>query len=390
MPRYTVKHAAYALRKLRIDLREAGFIGPIVALVPSLRKFDYSIVNTIDGGYGRGYDGYLEELLEPGRFTTLIQYYCHARSTFDHGVAIREILYSPLVINHPPRMVLLPVDQRESSAFADANMIPYSIHEAEVARALSLTLDYGIETRLLLDVLGLIGPRASFHDFVVPTQAFREADQSKIGWQMVHLKKRKRPDEVMFESPEATLSVIRHSGVQLDRRRILESPNVILAFHSKLSSPTKVTIEFSSKRMSECQVSSLEISRICIRRIIEHYARTETSGFNKFFTGEDVSGHGARYLITGYRSYLDPEFTRIFWDRAERGSTWYPKEGGPTEVYIVGDKVAAMQLCEIRIEINNVILPSEVDIDFRKFRPKDLDSLQVHVGKPNGTFYGDR
>ena len=375
MPRYTVKHAAYTLRKLRIDLREAGFIGPIVALVPSLRKFDDSIVNTIDGGYGRGYDGYLEEPLEQGRLAKVIQYYCRAKLALDQGLAVWDILYSPLVVNHPPRMVLLPADQRESSAFADADMIPYSTNEAEL---LSFTLDYGMEKLALLDFSGPAGHHLrnlGYSGFVVNTQRLRETNWNKLGLQMVYIEVTSS-DHRIFGVWEATLSVIASSRAQLGLLRISETLNVNLDFESKTSSAVSrlSAIHLSSKRMSECQVKSLEISRICIRRIIEQYAGRERN-LVEFFAGID-RGHGTsylvRYLVTGYRTYLDPKFTYH-----------YRMEGDPTELRIVGDKVAAMQLCKISIEIDNTsILSSEIDIYLRDFGSKAMDSLQVHVGEP--------
>ena len=409
MPRYTAKQGAYALRKLRIGLREAGFTGPIIALVSSLHKFDDSIVNTIDGGYGRGYDGYLEEPLEQGTLEILIWYYCQANLTLGQRFTTQRILYSPLVINHQPPVVLLPADYRESSAFADANEIISSIHEAEAAGALSLTLSYKTETRLRLDFPGSVGDYCRLnlgsYGFVVPTQAFREAEQRKVGLQMVCIKGT-TPDEGTFEPPEATLSVIPGSGVRLGLLRTSETLDVNLNFNLSIdvngdtdlefdvngniglnfdangnidSKPSflfmreRITINLSSKRMSECQVDSLELSRICIRRIIARYAWTEISELIKFFAGTGERGHGARYLFTGYRTYLDPKFTSKSHDR---------KEEDPAELHVVGDKVAAMQLCEIRLEINNAILPSEADIDFRNIDSNDLDSLQVHVGNP--------
>ena len=374
MPRYTVKHAAYALRNLRIDLREAGFIGPIVALVPSLRKFDDVIVNTIDGGYGRGYDGYLEEPLEQGRFATLIQYYCHVKLALDQGLAAWDFLYSPLVVNHPPRMVLLPADQREWSAFADVDMIPYSVNETEL---LSFTLDYEMEKPSLVDFPGPTRHHffnnLGYYGFVVNTHRLRETNWNKLGLQMVYIEVTSS-DQRTPGVWEATLSVIASSRAQLGLLRTSETLDVNLDFGSKTSPAVSglSTIHLSSKRMSECQVKSLEISRICIRRIIELYARRERN-LVEFFAGID-HGHRTpylvRYLVTGYRTYLEPKFT------------YHYREGDPTELRIVGDKVAAMQLCRISIEINNSILLSEVDIDFREFHPEDLDSLQVHVGEP--------
>lgn len=375
MPRYTVEHGAYALRKLRIDLREAGFIGPVVAVVPSLQNFDDSIVNTIDGGYGRGYDGYLEEPLERERLAILIHYYCQARLPLGHGTTAQKILHAPLVFNDQPRMILLPADYRDSLAFAIQTIILYPIHKADFSGRLSLTLDYGLRLDHSRPILDLFRNDFGYDGFVAPTQAFRKATQSKLGYQMVCAHKTK-PNELTFGASEITLSLTAGCGIQPDFLRTSETLDVNLTFEPKivLSIIERFAIRLSSERMREYQVDSLKISRICVRRIIEQYTRTQTSGLIEFFAGTNIGEHGARYLVTGYRTYLNPNFTRI-----SRGLV----EDIPEELLDVsGDNVAAMQLCKISLDINNVIQPSEADIDFRNVPPEHLDSLQVHVDEP--------
>ena len=363
------------MRRRRIVLREAGFIGPIVALVPSLQKFDDSIVNTIDGGYGRGYDGYLEEPLEQGRLAAMARYYCQADITLDN-VKTQKILYSPLIVNHQPRMVLLPADYR--SACRDEFLGLFPVHKAAAAGAFSLSLHYTREERLLFDDLKLsmvpFRNDPGFHGFVVPTRAFREVDRSEVGWQMVYVTAITDGYEA-FGFLEATLPVNVASRVQLHPLTTSETLDVNLSLKCEIDK--RCTFHLSSKRMSECQVESLEISRICTRRIIEwytqNYNQNEPRSLINFFAGTGMKEHGARYLVTGYRTYLDPKITI----RSKlRG---YDR---PILFEYVGDKVGAMQLCEVSIDINNVTQPSEADIDFRNMSPKDLDSLQIHVGKP--------
>ena len=275
---------------------------------------------------------------------------------------------SPLVVNDWPPMVLLPADYRDSSAFAEGKISTYLMHEAEVAGVLSLTLDYGTKTPL--DLTWHLGDNLRFNGFVVPTQAFRKADQSKVGWQMVYVKGTML--ERTFVTSEATLSVIDGSGVKLETLSTTENLDVKLTFESK---DNWDRIHLWSMRMSKCQVNSLEISRICMRRIIQQYAQIgATAAVNEFFAGTGVRGHGARYLVTGHRTYLNTLITRTPLDHVG-----IPLRS-PAYFHIEGDQAAAIQLCKVGMEMNQAIRPSECDIDFRI--AENLDSLQIHVGEP--------
>ena len=354
----------------RIRLRKARFIRPIVALVPSLDDFDGVVVNVVDGGYGRGYDGYLEEPLERERLALLIRYYYQVS---DYGItAQRSFPYAPLVFNDEPRMVLLPANYPRSSAFAGPNKTPYLIHEANVSRDLSLALDYGLRLDHSVSFPHLFGNGLEYHGFVVPTQAFRKVDQKKMGYQMIHFKEA-MPNEPHFEeamsneptfrTSETIVSLITGCGIQPNFLRTSERLDVSLVFGSK-SMTEEIEIRLSSERMREYQVDSLEISRICIRRIIEQYTRTQTSKFIRFFAGMSTRERGARYLVTGYRTYLDPVFTRL---------SRFVEDDREEFLYVSGDSVAAMQLCEISLYINDSRRPGEFVI---RNIPK------VRVGEP--------
>ena len=99
-----------------LGIREAGYSGPVIALVPSLDPSTPTFLLPRSG--------FLEcQALTPNsnRLERMIEYYCHQKLAPSPTEASRRSLHLPLIIQESPRMRLYPISGRipQSSLVTD-------------------------------------------------------------------------------------------------------------------------------------------------------------------------------------------------------------------------------------------------------------------------------